>query len=165
VAELLCPKDHPILSKRICADTGYYETYNRDNVTLVDVKATPIQEITPKGVRTSGQAYEFDSLVLATGFDAMTGAIAKIDIRGRNGVQLKDKWAAGPRTYLGIMTAGFPNSSSPRVQAPRPCSTTWCSATNITSSGSPTVSSICAVPAIPASIHHRSRERVGRSRQ
>lgn len=109
VAELLCPKDHPILSKRICADTGYYETYNRDNVTLVDVKATPIREITPKGVRTSGQEYEFDSLVLATGFDAMTGAIAKIDIRGRNGVQLKDKWAGGPRTYLGIMTAGFPN--------------------------------------------------------
>ena len=95
--------------KRLCIDTGYYETYNRPNVRLVDVSEAPIDEITPKGVRAGGQEHELDSLVFATGFDAMTGSLLKIDIRGRGGVSLRDKWAAGPRTWLGLGIAGFPN--------------------------------------------------------
>ncbi|HZS22346.1 MAG TPA: NAD(P)/FAD-dependent oxidoreductase [Pseudonocardiaceae bacterium] len=109
VAEILIPKGYPFGAKRLCVDTGYYETYNRDNVTLIDLRATPIESITPAGVRTTGAEFELDALVLATGFDAMTGALAAIDIRGRHGLALKDKWAAGPRTYLGLGVAGFPN--------------------------------------------------------
>ena len=109
VAELLAPKNHPIGTKRICVDTDYYQTYNRTNVTLVDVKSAPITEITPNGLRAGDRDHEFDSIVFATGFDAMTGALTRVDIRGRNGLALRDKWEAGPRTYLGIMTAGFPN--------------------------------------------------------
>ncbi len=108
-AELLCPRDYPFATKRLCVDTDYFDTYNRDNVTLVDVKSSPIQEITPTGLRTQDADYEFDSIVFATGFDAMTGALLSIDIRGRGGLTLRDKWEAGPRTYLGIQTAGFPN--------------------------------------------------------
>ena len=108
-AELLCPKDHPIGTKRLCLDTGYYETYNRDNVTLVDVRSAPIQEITPRGVRTAEKEYEVDAIAFATGFDAMTGALREIDIRVEGGEALADKWAAGPRTYLGLSVAGFPN--------------------------------------------------------
>jgi cyclohexanone monooxygenase len=109
VAEALTPKDHPIGTKRICLDTDYYATYNRDNVTLVDVRKTPIEEILPQGVRTSETVYELDSLVFATGFDAMTGALFAIDIEGREGQTLRSKWAEGPRAYLGLATAGFPN--------------------------------------------------------
>ncbi|MFN0038898.1 MAG: flavin-containing monooxygenase [Burkholderiales bacterium] len=108
-AELLCPKDHPIGTKRLCLDIGYYETFNRDNVTLVDARNTPIKEITPTGLRTTTKEYEFDAIVFATGFDAMTGALADIDIRAQGGTSLREHWAAGPRTYLGIMVAGFPN--------------------------------------------------------
>jgi cyclohexanone monooxygenase len=108
-ARALMPYDHPIGSKRICVDSAYYETYNRENVTLVDVRACPIEEITPGGLRTRDTEYPLDALVLATGFDAMTGALFAIDIRGTGGQRLKEKWAAGPRTYLGLMTAGFPN--------------------------------------------------------
>lgn len=108
-AELLCPRSYPIGTKRLCVDTEYYETYNRDNVTLVDIRSAPIVEITPAGLRTSDGAYEFDAIVFATGFDAMTGALFAIDIRGRGGESLREKWASGPRTYLGIATAGFPN--------------------------------------------------------
>jgi cyclohexanone monooxygenase len=109
VAELLAPQNHPIGTKRICVDTDYYQTYNRENVTLVDVKSAPIAAITPTGLRTENRDYEFDSIVFATGFDAMTGALTRVDIRGRNGLALRDKWEAGPRTCLGVMTAGFPN--------------------------------------------------------
>jgi cyclohexanone monooxygenase len=109
VAELLAPKHHPIGTKRICVDTDYYQTYNRANVTLVDVRSTPIAGITPNGLRVGDREFEFDSIVFATGFDAMTGALTRVDIRGRNGLALRDKWEAGPRTYLGLMTAGFPN--------------------------------------------------------
>ncbi len=109
VAKLLQPNNHPIGSKRICIDTDYFATFNRDNVTLVDIKSNPIEEITLDSVRTGGQDYEVDALVLATGFDAMTGSVAKIDIRGRGGQTLNQKWAEGPRTYLGLMSAGFPN--------------------------------------------------------
>ena len=111
VAELLCPKDHPFGTKRLCADTDYYETYNRENVTLIDVRSAPIEEITPTGLRTSEAAYEFDALVFATGFDAMTGALLDIDIVGRGGLSLREKWADGPRTYLGLAMAG-PGSPS-----------------------------------------------------
>jgi cyclohexanone monooxygenase len=109
VAELLAPKDHPIGTKRLCLDTNYYETYNRDNVTLVDARKTPIEEITPTGLRTRDAEYTFDSIAFATGFDAMTGALREIDVRGMGGVALADKWSAGPRTYLGLMVSGFPN--------------------------------------------------------
>ena len=109
-AELLAPNDHPIGTKRLCLDTGYYETYNRDNVTLVDVRSDPILEITPNGLRTAGGvAYELDAIVFATGFDAMTGALREIDIRTTDGATLADRWAGGPLTYLGLMVAGFPN--------------------------------------------------------
>ncbi len=109
VAERLLPRDHPLGSKRPCVDTGYFETYNRDNVTLIDIRSDPIQQITATSVQTSAGAYEIDVLVFATGFDAMTGALFNIDIRGRNDLALKQKWADGPRTYLGLMTAAFPN--------------------------------------------------------
>jgi cation diffusion facilitator CzcD-associated flavoprotein CzcO len=109
VAEMLCPRDHPIATKRPCLDTNYYATYNRPNVTLVNLRTTPLVEITEKGLRTSEQDYEFDSIVFATGFDAMTGPLLAFDIEGRDGTLLRDKWAAGPRSYLGIGTAGFPN--------------------------------------------------------
>lgn len=108
VAELLSPKQ-VLGCKRLCVDTNYYATFNRPNVTLVDVASAPIEEILPTGLRTAHAAYAFDSLVFATGFDAMTGAVLAIDIRGEGGQTLRDKWAAGPRTYLGIGTAGFPN--------------------------------------------------------
>jgi cyclohexanone monooxygenase len=109
VAELLCPKAYPFGTKRVCVDTDYFETYNRDNVTLVDITSSPIEAITPAGLRTADAAYELDSIVFATGFDAMTGALLNIDIRGRDGLALKDKWEGGPRTYLGLQVAGFPN--------------------------------------------------------
>ncbi|MCE9661023.1 MAG: NAD(P)/FAD-dependent oxidoreductase [Burkholderiales bacterium] len=108
-AEALCPQDYPIATKRVCIDTDYYETYNRENVTLVNVRKTPIEEITEDGIRTSAATYPLDCIVFATGFDAMTGALLAIDPRGKGGVSLSDKWRAGPRTYLGLMTAGFPN--------------------------------------------------------
>jgi cation diffusion facilitator CzcD-associated flavoprotein CzcO len=109
VAELLCPTDHPMGTKRPCLDTNYYATYNRDDVHLVDVRSTPILEITPTGIRTTEKDYEFDTIIYATGFDAMTGAVTNIDVRGSGGASLKEKWAAGPRTYLGVSVAGFPN--------------------------------------------------------
>lgn len=109
VAETLTPRTYPLATKRICVDTGYYATFNRENVTLVDVAATPIEEIVPTGLRTSAATYQLDCLVYAIGFDAMTGALGKIDICGRGGVSLKEKWAEGPRTFLGMTIAGFPN--------------------------------------------------------
>ena len=112
-ARLLQPDNHPIGSKRICVDTGYYATFNRPNVTLVDIRSNPIEEILPNAVRIGAKQgirdYEVDALVLATGFDAMTGSVARIDIVGRDGQTLNRKWAEGPKTYLGLMSAGFPN--------------------------------------------------------
>ena len=109
LAERLKPRDYALGTKRICVDTNYYDTYNSGHVTLVDLRSTPLETITEKGVRTSDGEVELDALVLATGFDAMTGAVNRIDIRGRDGLVLKEKWAHGPRTYLGVGTAGFPN--------------------------------------------------------
>ena len=109
VAEALLPRDYPVGTKRMCVDTDYYATFNRDNVTLVDVRKAPIAAITPRGVRTRDAEYALDSIVFAIGFDAMTGALLGIDIRGRAGGALRDKWAEGPRSYLGLAIAGFPN--------------------------------------------------------
>ena len=108
-AELLCPNDHPIGTKRLILDTDYYETYNRDNVTLVDIRGRPIEEITSTELRTADTDYALDAIVFATGFDAMTGAMKEIDIHTDAGVSIREKWEHGPRTYLGIMIAGFPN--------------------------------------------------------
>jgi cation diffusion facilitator CzcD-associated flavoprotein CzcO len=109
VAEKLAPKDYPYGTKRPPIDTGYFETFNRDNVTLVDLREAPITEIVPAGIRTTAADYDLDVIVFATGFDAMTGSLLKIDIRGLDGVTLKEKWEAGPTTYLGLQVAGFPN--------------------------------------------------------
>jgi len=108
-AELLCPKTYPIGGKRLCNDAGYYEMYNRDNVSLVDVATAPIVAFTEKGLRTADAEYELDIIITATGFDAVTGAMARIAIEGVNGQTLADKWANGPTTHLGFMVAGFPN--------------------------------------------------------
>jgi cation diffusion facilitator CzcD-associated flavoprotein CzcO len=108
-AATLSDIDHPYAAKRPPIDTNYFETYNRANVTLVDVKATPIQRISPVGVCTTDAEYPLDIIVFATGFDAMTGPMLRMDIRGRDGVALQDVWEAGPRNYLGLQIAGFPN--------------------------------------------------------
>ena len=108
-AQALMPRDYPMGCKRPVIDTNYYETFNRDNVTLVDLRQGGIEEITEAGVRTAKGDYTFDVLVYATGFDAMTGALGKIDIRGRENRALTEYWEAGPRTYLGLQVAGFPN--------------------------------------------------------
>ena len=109
VAELLAPKSHPIGTKRLILDTNYYETYNRSNVTLVDVSEQPIQKITSDGIQTGDSQFKVDSIVFATGFDAMTGAILDIDIRVEDGFSLNEAWRHGPTNYLGLMMAGFPN--------------------------------------------------------
>jgi cyclohexanone monooxygenase len=108
-AELLAPQNHPIGTKRICVDTDYYLTYNRPNVDLVDVRDAPVEAVTPDGLLVGGVEHRFDAIVFATGFDAMTGALTRMGIVGRDGETLAAKWEAGPRTYLGLMTAGFPN--------------------------------------------------------
>jgi cation diffusion facilitator CzcD-associated flavoprotein CzcO len=109
VAEKLVPKDHPFGAKRIPLESGYYEVYNQPNVELVSVRETPIERITAKGIRTSDKEREFDVIIYATGFDAITGPLTRIDIRGEQGKTIKETWASGPRTNLGIQVAGFPN--------------------------------------------------------
>lgn len=108
-AEALSPRGYPLGCKRPVLDAGYFETFNRDDVSLVDLRRETIEEVTPEGIRTSERFVELDVLVLATGFDAMTGALTRIDVRGRDGRLLRDDWAAGPRTYLGIGVEGYPN--------------------------------------------------------
>ncbi len=107
--DLLAPKDHPFGTKRPPLENGYYEAFNRDNVTLLDARTTPIREITPRGVRMGEHEYPADVIVYATGFDAMTGSLFGMGITGRDGLRLRDKWQDGPRTYLGLTTHGFPN--------------------------------------------------------
>ena len=109
VADALTDFDHPYAAKRPPIDTEYFETFNRPNVTLVDVKRAPIEEIVPEGIRTGGKVYPLDIIVFATGFDAMTGPFLRINIEGRDGLTLKEAWAHGPRTHLGLQVAGFPN--------------------------------------------------------
>ena len=109
VAEVLSPRNHPLFTKRPCVDTDYFATYNRENVALVDLTKTPIETITETGVKTTDASFNVDVIVYAIGFDAMTGALNAIDIHGRGGETLRAKWAAGPRTYLGLLVSGFPN--------------------------------------------------------
>jgi len=109
VADRLTPKDHAIGTKRICVDTDYYSTFNNTNVKLVDIRATPLQEIKPNGIQTSDALFDLDCIVFATGYDAVTGALERLNIQGEAGQSLKDEWTTGPRTYLGLMTVGFPN--------------------------------------------------------
>jgi cation diffusion facilitator CzcD-associated flavoprotein CzcO len=109
VAEMLIPKDHGFGTRRVPLETKYYEVYNQPNVRLIDIKATPIERITPDGIKTSDAQHDFDMIIYATGFDAITGAFDRIDIRGRSGRKLTDKWAGGPQTYLGVLVEEFPN--------------------------------------------------------
>jgi cation diffusion facilitator CzcD-associated flavoprotein CzcO len=110
LAEKLSPHDHPIGTRRLCLDTGYYETFNRNNVTLVDVASDPIEQITPTGIQLrTGASYDVDLIVFALGFHAFRGAMDRIDIRNADDQTISQAWARGPRTYLGLMTAGFPN--------------------------------------------------------
>jgi len=109
-AEKLIPRDYPLGGKRLPAGHGYYEAFNRDNVTLVDVKSAPIQEVNETGLRTAdGQQHDLDVLVIATGFDAFSGALTRVDVRGVGGQDIKSKWAHGPRTLFGLTVHGFPN--------------------------------------------------------
>ena len=108
-AEALCPKNHFYGTKRPCIDTNYYETFNLPHVRLVDLRREPIRTITETGIDTSTRSFAFDAIVFATGFDALTGPIVAVDVRGRNGESLAAKWAEGPKTYLGLVTTGFPN--------------------------------------------------------
>lgn len=109
LADMLIPEDHPIGAKRICTDTNYFQTFNRPNVSLISLRATPIESVDAAGINTTGGRFDLDMIVLATGFDALTGALAKIDVVGRGGATLRDDWAHGPRTYLGLGVDGFPN--------------------------------------------------------
>jgi len=108
-AEDLCPKTYPIGTKRLCVDTNYYATYNLEHVRLVNIRKNPLKTITETGIDTQDEPFEFDAIVFATGFDAMTGAMVSVDIEGRNGNTLKKAWEAGPHTYLGLMAKDFPN--------------------------------------------------------
>ena len=109
IADELVPRGYPAGAKRMCVDSGYFETFNRDNVTLVSMTKEPIVEITETGIRTDGREFEVDTIVFATGFDAFTGALSRIDIRGRDGLTLNEKWKDGPSAYLGLTVSGFPN--------------------------------------------------------
>ena len=109
IADLLIPNDHPIGTKRICTDSNYFQTFNRPNVSLVSVRATPIESVDAAGINTTDGHYDLDTIVFATGFDAMTGALGRIDVVGRDGATLRDDWAHGPRTYLGLGVDQFPN--------------------------------------------------------
>ena len=109
VAESLCPTNHPLGTKRPCLDDNYYAVYNQPHVSLVDLLKDPIATVTESGIETSSGTRHFDVIVFATGFDAMTGALVSVDIRGKGGVSLADAWADGPQTYLGLTVSGFPN--------------------------------------------------------
>jgi len=109
VAEMLIPKDHGFGTRRVPQETHYYEVYNQPNVELVSILDTPIERITPQGLRTAGREFEFDVIVYATGFDAITGSFDRIDIRGQGGQRLRDRWRGGPSTFVGVMVDGFPN--------------------------------------------------------
>ena len=109
VAEMLVPKGHMFGSKRLPCESGYYEVYNQDNVLLVDVKSAPIERITPNGIKTKDAEYELDVIIFATGFDAVTGSLSRLHIEGEGGQTLSDKFSNGPRTFMGVQSAGFPN--------------------------------------------------------
>ena len=139
VADLLTP-DEVFGCKRLCAGTNYYEVYNRDNVTLVDVSKTGIETFTETGLRAEGEDYALDDIVCATGFDAMTGSIMRIDVAGKGGRTIQDKWRNGPDNFIGLAIAGFPTCSTCRARAARPSSPPWSPAPNTMATGSPTAS-------------------------
>ncbi len=146
VAERLSPRTFPYATKRPCLDTGYYETFNRPNVTLVDVRATPITEVDAGGIRTTERAFDVDVIVFATGFDAITGPLLAVNPIGLGGLTMREKWSAGPRTYLGLAIAGFPNLFL------------------ITGPGSPSVlTQRVRVDRTPRRLDHRSAGRHGRA--
>ena len=109
LAEKLSPRDHYIGTKRVCQDSGYYETFNQEHVTLVDIRQEPISQITESGIKTAHGHYDLDALIFATGYDAVTGPLLAMNVRGKSGLRLADKWADGPKVYLGLVTSGFPN--------------------------------------------------------
>ena len=153
----LTPKDFPFATRRPSVDSGYFRTFNRDDVTLVDISETPIEAFTPTGIRTTAQEYPFDIVIYATGFDAFTGSLLRPEIVGRNGVTLREKWAAGPQTFLGIATHGFPNLFV--IVGPgavRRCSATCCCRRRSRSTGWP----ICSIT--PASTTSRRSRRPSR---
>ena len=108
-ADALCPNSYPIGAKRLCLETDYHATFNLPHVRLVNLQSQPLMRVTETGIDTAGESFEFDAIVFATGFDAITGAVAAVDIVGRDGLALRDKWSHGPSTYLGLTTEGFPN--------------------------------------------------------
>jgi len=133
MAEKLIPRNHPFGTKRPPGEKNYYETFNRDNVELVDLRATPVRRITPRGVETSERAHDLDVLIYGTGFQSLTGALLRMDIRGSGGLSLQEKWSRGPRTHLGVQVAGFPNffiTSGPHHPAVF-CNATRCAETVI----------------------------------
>ena len=135
VADDLIPVDHPIGTKRICTDTGYYETFNHDHVNLVNLRREPIIAITADAVRTVDADHPCDALVFATGFDAMTGALSRIDPVGPDGDKLSDLWADGPVTFLGLMIPKLPNLFSFSGPGSPPCWPTWCCTPRFRSTG------------------------------
>ena len=137
-AEMLTPQDFPLGTKRLAQDDGYFETFNRDNVTLVDIRTAPIEEITPTGLRTADGEYELDAIVFATGFDAVTGAALAIDIRGRGGLPLREKWAGGRASISASPPRASRTCSRSPARAARRCSATWCSRSSSTWTGSAT---------------------------
>jgi len=136
VATDLIPVDHPIGTKRICTDAGYYATFNRDNVRLVNLRGEPIDAITADGVRTSAATYPCDVLIFATGFDALTGALTRINPEGPRGVRLRDAWADGPLTFLGLMVPGLPNMFTISARAAPRCWPIWSCTPKFRSTGS-----------------------------
>jgi cation diffusion facilitator CzcD-associated flavoprotein CzcO len=163
-AEKLSDIDHPFATKRPPIDTNYFETFNRDNVTLVDVKAAPIERITPSGIRTIDTEYPVDIIVFATGFDAMTGPMLRMGITGRDGISLAMAWETGPRTYLGLQIPGFPICSASQAPAVHRCFATCRWRSNSTRNGSRIASPICASTAWNASRPRRRQWASGWSR-
>ena len=159
------PRDHPLGSKRLCVDTGYFETFNRPNVRLVDLRDEPLLAVEPEGVRTERALYPLDALILATGFDAMTGALRRIDPRGRGGRRLSEKWnASGPPRCSASPWPAFPTCLSSPARAARRCSATWSRRPNRMSTGSPIAWTICAPTVLPRSRRSRRPRTPGSGR-
>jgi cation diffusion facilitator CzcD-associated flavoprotein CzcO len=159
MAELLCPKDYPFNGKRPPGGHEYYEAYNRDNVHLIDIEQRRIDEIAPAGTRVNGELHELDVLILATGFDEMTGTLTRIDIQGRDGLVLREKWADGHKTNLGLSVNGFPNffmilgpqtPCAPRARTfPWPSKPAWNGSPTPSASPRPTRSTNSSPPSKP----------------
>jgi cation diffusion facilitator CzcD-associated flavoprotein CzcO len=161
VAEKLIPRDHGFGVQRVPMETRYFEAYNRDNVHLVDITETPIERVTETGLRTTERDYDFDIIIYATGFDAITGPFDRIDIQGIGGAKLRDKWSEGPSTFLGMLVHGFPNlfmPAGPRAVLHR---RTTRVASRPASAGARSYSSICGTTATSAPNLPSRRKNVG----